>query len=321
MNCLLAIDSGGTKCAALLTDLDGNVLGRGYCHASSVKVTPYMGGRGRSLEAISAAALQAVGGRSIDTLHLVLINTRYLSRQLTARLGAQRVRLIEATESDAAYGAANETCGIVVLSGTGAFVHAETRAGKALRLDGLGPMLGDFGSAYYIGTQGLKAAASAEWSPRRHTVLRERICKACNVPLCPASYSYLIRYAHGYRDRSEIAALARLVDEAAVEGDAVAVKIMDDAVAALGETVRDMVTLAKMGRSRYPLIGIGSVIKKSRLFWPALCAYVHTFAPLLQPVLPKAPAVAGMAIRGLQKLDGPGVTGAVARLREFDWVT
>lgn len=73
--------------------------------------------------------------------------------------------------------------GVLVLSGTGSVVFARDAAGRSSRIGGLGPLLGDEGSAFWIGR---------EW--------------AKSLPLEDA-----LRYAHAREPVAAIAGLARAV--------------------------------------------------------------------------------------------------------------
>ncbi|PCI31390.1 MAG: hypothetical protein COB53_13245 [Elusimicrobia bacterium] len=58
--------------------------------------------------------------------------------------------------------------GVVVVAGTGSIAYARTANGRSARAGGLGPLLGDEGSSFWIGKQWLKTRPEAE--QRRATV-------------------------------------------------------------------------------------------------------------------------------------------------------
>ncbi|PWU23729.1 MAG: hypothetical protein C5B48_08045 [Candidatus Rokuibacteriota bacterium] len=77
---------------------------------------------------------------------------RRRSRPLRAL--ARRVRVM--SDVEAAYlGALGERAGIVLLAGTGSMALARDGRGRWIRAGGLGPLLGDEGSAFWIGRQWL----------------------------------------------------------------------------------------------------------------------------------------------------------------------
>ena len=69
---------------------------------------------------------------------------------------ARRVRVVP--DAQAAYlGALGPVAGLLVVAGTGSIVLGRTSRGRWLRRGGLGPLLGDEGSAFWIGREWLRA--------------------------------------------------------------------------------------------------------------------------------------------------------------------
>jgi N-acetylglucosamine kinase-like BadF-type ATPase len=69
---------------------------------------------------------------------------------------AQRVRVI--SDAEAAYlGALGGRAGVLLLAGTGSMVLSKDASGQWVRAGGLGPLLGDEGSAFWIGREWLRA--------------------------------------------------------------------------------------------------------------------------------------------------------------------
>ena len=76
---------------------------------------------------------------------------------------AARVRVI--SDAEAAYhGALGEGCGVLVLAGTGSMALARDARGRWARAGGLGPLLGDEGSAFWLGREWLAASAASSAS-------------------------------------------------------------------------------------------------------------------------------------------------------------
>jgi len=72
------------------------------------------------------------------------------------RMLAHRVRVI--SDAEAAYlGALGDRPGMLLLAGTGSMVLARDASGRWSRAGGLGPLLGDEGSAFWIGREWLRA--------------------------------------------------------------------------------------------------------------------------------------------------------------------
>lgn len=106
-----------------------------------------------------AVAALAVAARGVWT-----VAERQAQEQRLRGL-AERVRVI--SDAEAAFlGAVGECPGILMLAGTGAIVLGRDRRGRWVRAGGLGPLMGDEGSAFWIGRQWLRA------TPRRETLAR-----------------------------------------------------------------------------------------------------------------------------------------------------
>ena len=204
--CVLAIDNGGTKCEALLVRADGVVLGRGLCRKAGVS--------GRSKVATRRAAREALRGAPGKLKELrIACHGNILPESFFAPY-AERVETRLVTEAQGIFALTGHAHGIIALSGTGAFIHARTTDGREIHLDGLGPLIGDYGGGFFIGRQALRAAACATWHPRRKTLLRDAVLNAYGAK----SVEELIPLNWAVRDRSEIAQLAQLVNDAANAG-------------------------------------------------------------------------------------------------------
>jgi len=305
MDYILALDAGGTKCDALLIDVSGHVIGQG------MDSTPGVGGR--DARAVQSAAAAALARHEFDILHVIALG-QYLPLNIFATTKASYYNIIVCTESSAAFAHAGVALGVVLLAGTGAFAHAFTRDGRHRHLDGTGPILGDFGGGYHVGTMALNAIVRSKWHPRHQTSLRDRILEHFRVP-CPEALFGLQLFA---RDRSIVASLARIVSEEAAAGDRVAVDILRRAAQTLGETFRDLVTGLGIDEEEYPVIGTGSLIRRSDIYWDELWYAVRRAAPRFQACRLKEPSVIGLAIQTLRQVLGERAEPAIAALlREY----
>lgn len=328
---VLAIDPGGSKCdAALVTD-KGTVVG--YVHGRQPGLS------GRSLELARATCTQAIGQHTFDELHVASYSST-LPPDFIDPGHARQVRAWPLTQTQGPLALAGETAGVVAVAGTGALVSARTRRGRTLALDGLGPVLGDFGSGYSIGLQALRATARAALHPGHHTSLKERVFTACELlmrdaprhlpqtqgdskaaaaqetKLSPSNDSdrlrRLVTFSLMPQDRSALASLAKIVDEEARKGDAQAIRLLQDAATAIGQTVYDLLDQLQMTREEYVLVGTGSVAMNSDVFWGHLCRLLQERAPRLTPTRCPAAPVLGNALCVLRELR-PESTGAIRK--------
>jgi N-acetylmuramic acid 6-phosphate etherase len=207
------------------------------------------------------------------------------------------------------------------VAGTGSLVSAQTRDGRKLALDGLGPVFGDFGSGYSIGLQALRATARAVMHPDHETTLKECVFTACERLLRDASSGQpslnrgepgplddsdhlqrLVTFSLMPQDRSALASLAKIVDEEARKGDAHAIRLLQNAAAAIAQTAYDLLDRLEITGEEYALVGAGSVAMNSDVFWNHLCQLLRERAPRLTPMRCPAAPVLGNALCVLREL-------------------
>lgn len=302
MEYILAVDSGGTKTDAMLATMDGNVIGWGHCDFRHPMSGRGPGGSGRSLSSVSVAVKAALGEDFQSTLLHLAIGCSIFPLEMLAHYGANRVEIHPVYEEAPAFTLAGADAGVMVVAGTGALVCVRCPDGRQVKLDGLGPLLGDYGSGSHIGLLAVRAAAKAAWHPRHATTLAEVVPRMLAEKSGKGDSFSLVRFMLEERDRTDLASLAEVVDREAVAGDRIAGEILDEAAGAIAETIRDGLARAALPAGSYPLIGSGSVAMKSDRYWRTLCARVAEFAPYLQPTRLSVPPVMGMALAVLQQM-------------------
>ena len=145
---------------------------------------------------------------------------------------ARRLRVIADVEA-AWHAVHTDGAGILVLAGTGSIVLGRTAHGRWARAGGLGPLLGDDGSAFWIGRAWLRARAGA--------VTQRRL--ATRPDAVPA-----------------IAALAARVVVRARQGDPIAARVVREAQAALAGQAREVARALGL-RGTVIIGGAGSVMR------------------------------------------------------------
>jgi glucosamine kinase len=98
--------------------------------------------------------------------------TRPERRRQERRLRGLAVRVRVISDAQAAYfGALGDRPGILILAGTGSIAIGRNRSGRWGRAGGLGPLLGDEGSAFWIGREWLRSVSRGEdFAPARAIV-------------------------------------------------------------------------------------------------------------------------------------------------------
>lgn len=291
----LGIDGGGTKSDAVLVDEIGNVLafGRGgSTHSLFV-------GSHAAYENYAESIRDALKGRHPHALWVAGVPQRIFEH---AGIEITEAHFLHAHESEMALAMALETHGIVVLAGTGSFVSAIGPDGERLTLDGLGPVLGDYGSGYQIGLAGMRAAMSSSWAPERKTALETLVPSELGVTSVHDVFDLVYAQPIG---RSRIASVARAVVRAAEDGDAVARKIILQAADDISDVLTDVVHRLGLEESDWAMVASGGIAQNCEMYWARVCERALKIAPNLRPIRPKLRPCVGAALLALREMGVP----------------
>ncbi len=231
MKLFLGVDGGQSSTTALIGDEHGHTVGRGAAgpcnHATAAE------GRAKLESAVSESLAAACreGNHDPATIHFACacfgMSGGPDDKQAILAALLRADRLIVTHDADIALWGATETGqGIVTIAGTGSIAFARNAAGKTARAGGWGHIFGDEGGAFDIVRQALRAAVRMEegWGPP--TVLREALLRATASP--NSNHLLHLFYSPDW-PRDRVAALAPIVDQAAGDGDAVALRILESA--------------------------------------------------------------------------------------------
>jgi N-acetylglucosamine kinase len=301
----LGIDGGGSKCDAALLEESGAVVGWGRGGPTHVYYDPPEVIAASYADAITAA-LQGVRGAEIWVAGNLPSGA---PREAVERAGALACHMT-VNEVDSAFACVQAEWGLIVLSGTGSFVHARSPEGRDLHFGGLGPILNDYGSAYEIGLRGLRAAFASDWTAKRRTSLAEAIVRELGVSKLRDVFDLV--YVKGF-GRRQIAALAQVVNAEAEAGDHVAADCIRCAADELAELAADAIRELSMASLSFPAIAIGGVAQRCRLWWERVCARLREVAPGVRPVIPPVAPAVGAALIALREMEIAWTAEVVSR--------
>src|SRR5512136_1547813 len=226
---LIGIDGGGTKTVALLSDLEGRVIGRGIGGPSNYQVVGIEAAGEAMNQAIRAAFAEAgvepcapramgLGLSGVDRP----ADFEVIRAWAAGQMPDTRVVIVNDAMIVLAAGTP-EGWGIAMISGTGSIAYGRSREGCLVRAGGWGYILGDEGSGYAIGQAALQAVMRAHDERAPRTMLTQSVLAHWSLE----SPTHLV--SRVYIDQvspSDVAKLAVLVEAAASAGDAVAHDIL-----------------------------------------------------------------------------------------------
>jgi N-acetylglucosamine kinase len=259
MSYFLGVDGGQSGTTALIGDQTGRVLGSGDAgpcnHAGMAEGRQKLERAIR--ESVGGACAKAgldAGAIEFETACFGMSGGPDDKREILAAI-VRTERLIVTNDAVVALaGATPEGHGIIVIAGTGSISIGRHPEGAQARAGGWGYIFGDEGSAFDIARRALRASLSMQegWGPA--TTLRARLLEATQSR---DAHEMLHRFYTPDWPRSRVATLAKLVDVAALEGDAAAADIITRAaqdLALLAASVRaqlwkpaDLVEVAYIG--------------------------------------------------------------------------
>jgi N-acetylglucosamine kinase-like BadF-type ATPase len=227
----LGIDGGQSATKGLLCDQTGQVLGSGQggpcnhvaAHEGREKFFSAVGG-------VLQMCCQAAGlnEASIDFASVCLgfsggaEDKDAYSREL---IRSHKYKITHDAEI-ALTGALEGQPGIVVIAGTGSIAFGRNSAGRTAKVGGWGYVFGDEGGGFDLTRQALRSALRQEEGWGVSSTLRDKLMAAAGA----ASVNQLLhRFYTPEFPRPTIAALSRLVSDAAEEGDDEAQRILSEA--------------------------------------------------------------------------------------------
>ncbi|ROM72637.1 ATPase [Pseudomonas brassicacearum] len=225
-DCVLGLDSGGSKTLVAVADRQGRVLHRETAAGLDPIANPQWSSQ---LHALLQAATRLPLSAAVVGLPMHGELTRCsIAQRDTAQRALLCPVLVENDVRIAFDGAfAGQGAGVLILAGTGSMAWASRNQPGAehVRVGGWGDVFGDEGSAYWIGCQVLTLASRSldgrAYQPHLTQALLEHLA------LGPGQ---LADWAYGLANRrAAIAALAECVSTWAVAGDAAALAVMDEA--------------------------------------------------------------------------------------------
>lgn len=265
MSYVVGVDAGGTGSRALAVDLDGYRLGRGASGGANPNSHPYEIAAARIAEAITLA-IRDLDPADAQACVVGMAGSSKLTDPAVAKvfhdtwreigLGCE-IRVV--TDQEAAFASmTSEPAGTILVAGTGS-IASRIEDRRAVRfVGGIGWLLGDEGSAYWMGREAVRSVlrlleTHVPEGPLAQSVLAEALGTVTGEH--KNLWSRLITAANAEQP-IRLARFAPLVSAAFVEDDPVAAEIVHRTVDLLAQMVADTRTPDELT----PVVLIGSVV-------------------------------------------------------------
>ncbi|MBC7255103.1 MAG: hypothetical protein H5T66_03235, partial [Chloroflexi bacterium] len=254
------VDGGGSGLRVTLADAALTIRGEAHGPAAN----PSAVGRERAAALIQEAMQKALGDVPPEQVAAVGIGIAGAAASHSAAWLVEVVRGVlpqalvvpSADYEIALVGALGQREGVLILAGTGSLVYAVHAEGRSILVGGWGYLLGDEGSGYWLGMEGLRTILDAEDGLRPPTILRDRLLPALGAKTPRDLIPCL--YGEATPPIRRIAGLAPIVLSAAAEGDAVACAIVERGAQKLAEMAH--AAMRRLGMASPPIAFSGGVL-------------------------------------------------------------
>lgn len=233
---IVGIDGGGTGTSVLVEHSDGR--------RERYRLGPFNinGSGSEAVEGLLREILPLVKGADALCIAAAGSSNRRCGELIRPFMEEAQVRrwVLIGDHEAALEGALSGGDGLVLIAGTGS-ICIGCNGGKVFQAGGWGHLIGDEGSGYAMGRLALSAVAKELDGRGPGTSLTKLLSERLGL----SSRSRIIEYVYS-GDKSAVAALAPLVDEAAEDGDEVSLKIIAECaeeLSALCQAVSEKLSL------------------------------------------------------------------------------
>lgn len=292
--CLVGIDGGGSAVRVVVASPALDILGQSEGGAAN----PSAVGAESAAEVIRDALRAALEVASVPPERVAAVGIGVAGaaashsaawlREVVAPVTPGALVVPSADYEIALVGALGRRRGVLVLAGTGSLAYGVNARGRSALVGGWGYLLGDEGSGYWLGLEGLRAVVRASDGRGPATALSGMLLRELDLVEPRNLIPWLYR-ANAPRT-PEIARLAGEVLAAAERGDAVASQLIGRAADELAQAARAVTRALRMRR---PAIAFaGGLLSADNPLSAALCARlklparpVARYAPVIGAVL------------------------------------
>lgn len=301
MKIFFGIDGGGTKTRIKAEREDGAILYEGETTSSN----QFAVGKEKAVETVRSLIIAAItktedSGSIYGCLGLAGLgreeDRKPFCDMLSALLPCSSVRLTTDAEILLAGGLGNSP-GIALIAGTGSIALMRLDDGCMIRSGGMGWRLGDEGSAWWIAHEAIRRTLRSLEGRDMETSMTDALLEHYHIEK-PESFITLINDEK--TEKSAIASGARIVTDAAISGDRLAIDILGKATDELKMLITSLLKRTKNRNT--DIVFYGGVLEKDEYIRSDLAAKLRDVPVTILPK-PKHSALDGalMIARSLQQ--------------------
>jgi N-acetylglucosamine kinase-like BadF-type ATPase len=296
MKYLIGIDGGGTKTDSAITDLSGNIIHQTTGKASNFLVV----GIEEAVENIFALVeenLFKLEGDFADVKQIVIgvagagrkEDAQLLEKSFKDYADQQGIHFkgvkVVSDAHIALEGAFPDSAGCILIAGTGSILFGKDEKGAIHRVGGFGRLIGDEGSGYSIGRKALNAVSKESDGRGEETLISELL----NAKMNSSSSTSIINKV--YKEKLDVASVAKIVIEAAEEGDPIAEDILDEEADELVLHIKSLMN--KIQTDNLNVAFSGSLIDNKNFYSDLLKQKIKSTLPNVKVVKPASTPVSG----------------------------
>jgi N-acetylglucosamine kinase-like BadF-type ATPase len=303
----LGVDGGASKTAALVTGEDGQTLGEGVAGPSNhLRVGIEIASRNIERAVNKALVAADVTSREIGWAYCGIAGADHPAhrQEVIDSLSIFFPRGNFTVDNDARIaltGAVGFGPGVVIIAGTGSVAFGRNETGGEARAGGWGPIIGDEGSGFGIARAALTAIVRAHDGRGKATRMTEMLLAQDNLK--PEDLPRFVYAPATHTD--DIARYGKLAIDAAGSGDEVALAILDEAGAALGECVLAVARRLEMLATPFPVSYVGGAFHAGPLLLEPMRRMVTAAAPQVTITPPANTPVEGAAMMAMKASRAP----------------
>ena len=301
----LGLDAGGTKTFCLVANEAGHIRGFGRAGSGNYEVDGLEPAAVENRKAVEAALADAgLGIEDIAGIGMGIAGAdlpedyEMLDERIYVPLFGDRRRVFRNDSMAGLRGGTRDPYGIVIACGTGCVCAGVNRAGNHARVGGLGEEFGDQCTGSSIGEEGLKAV----WRARDGIIAPTRLTDYfVNRAGCKDVEEFFYKCYRGEIGYNDLQPMAKLVFDAAFDGDAASCDILARGGCYLGKMVTAVARHLDMCQDEFEVVMAGGVFKgSSPVLVDAMRTAIHRECPKARPVMPIFEPVVGALLLGME---------------------